>query len=439
MRHTIKAACLSLVFAFVLPPVVSVESADDSYSMRGTSSHWTRQEWTVTIDYAGIKNFADRPDEGELKGLSIEWQKPELDKLGNICIIRGQVKMTDDRKQTKAINWFQGVTVYLGMASEAKPDWSKGMNQADTLDNTAVTSPTGTFEARVDLREAKQDRGRVQSFQFGAALAKHNVRSKTDQTVVWNSRSPAIPSSVQMLSIPAAPPLSRELLAINNASQWPFKKPNGVELIRAVNALQPLGKERALKVLEEYLDLTRGGGYWSDEEIVFWIIRLLFEPIQASDRIPSPAIAVFLDDRELPDAMKWPLSPMALQDDVPFMLGRQIGMGGHPEHPSSHIDWARLHGVIRKQPLAPTADPLAAAEAILQSRRFKALDKPSRDQATRAIRSQALAMATDLVQPKDGRKPVDDEQWNSRLKKAAEDRIQWDAKSEQFAKRLSRK
>lgn len=439
MSHTIKAGCICVVFALVFPPVISAAPGDDSYSMRGTSSHWTPKEWTYTVNYADIKNYADRPDEEKLKGLSIEWRKPEMDRLGNICTIRGQVKMTDDQKQTKAINWFQGVTVYLGMAPDTKPDWSKGMNQEDTLHDTAVTNPTGTFEARFDMRKAKQDRGRLQSFQFGVALAKHDVRDKTNQKVVWNSRSQAISSSVQMLSIPAAPPISRELLAINHTSQWPFKKPNGVALIRAVNALQPLGKERVLKVLEEYVDLTRREGYSFDDEIVFWIIRVLFEPIQPGDRIPSPAIAVFLDDRKLPDAMKWPLNPMAVQGDVPFMLGRQIGMEGQPEQPSSHIRWAKLHGVIRDQPLAPTADPLAAAEAILQSRRFKSLDKHSRDEATEAIRSQALAMANGLVQPKDGHKRLDDEQWNSRLKKAAEDRIIWDAKSEQFVKQLNRK
>src|SRR5262249_45767503 len=163
----------------------------------------------------------------------------------------------------------------------------------------------------------------------------------------------------------------------NRASGWPFSNPNGVELIRAVNALQPLGKERALAVLEKYVELTQGGGYFSyfsDREIVFWIIRLLFEPIRLDDRIPSPAIRVFLSDRQFPEAMKWPLNPMAVFGDVPFMVGHRIGSSGHPEEPSSHIRWARLHGVIRDDPLVPTANPLGAAEAILGSRRFKALN-----------------------------------------------------------------
>ena len=161
---------------------------------------------------------------------------------------------------------------------------------------------------------------------------------------------------------------------------------------------QPLGKERALAVLEEYVALTRRFDYFSDQEIVFWIIRLLFEPIRLDDRIPVPGIAVFLVDRGSAEALQWPLNPMAVSADVPFMVGRRSD-GGHAEPPSSHIRWARLHGVIRDDPLVPTANPLAAAEAILNSRGFKALDDFSRAQATEAIRSQALAMVEGIVQP----------------------------------------
>jgi hypothetical protein len=438
MSSTFKAGYIWVLLALVVPSVISAAPQEDSDKFEGGFSwRWTPQEWTRTNNYSDVQNYADRPDEQILKGLSVEWQKPEMDALGNICSVRGQVKVIDSQKHAKPINWFQGVTVYLGMAPDAKPDWSKGMNQADTLDCTTVTDPTGVFQARFDMRKSKQERGRVQSFQFGVALAKHKVRDKSNQEVVWNSRTPAVPSSIEMLAVLATKVLSRELQLINRASGWPFQNPNGVEFIRAVNALQPLGKELALKVLEEYVELTPWPNYHSDQEIVFWIIRLLFEPIKLGDRIPSPAIAVFLDDRESPEAMKWPLSPMAVYGDVPFMLGRQIMMSGFPEQPSSHIRWARLHGVIRDQPLVPNSNPLAAAEAILQCRRFKALEKYSRDEATGAIRSQAMAMVKGLVASGNDRKPLDDAQWKSRLEEAAERRIQWDAKREQFVTKLN--
>ena len=36
------------------------------------------------------------------------------------------------------------------------------------------------------------------------------------------------------------------------------------------------------------------GDYFSDQDVVFWIVRLLFEPIRLDDRIPPPANAVSL-------------------------------------------------------------------------------------------------------------------------------------------------
>jgi hypothetical protein len=437
MCRVLRAGGLWLFLAFLSPfPIRAFP--DEHYTQQGFSSHWTPQEWTCTINYAEIRDYGDRPDEEALKRLSVVWQKPELDTLGNLSTIRGQLKTTDHgQKQTKPINWFQGVTIYLAMTPNARPDWSKGMNQANTLRDAVVTSPTGSFAVHFDMRDSAHDRTRVQSFQVGLALAKHTVKNKATHEVVWNSRTPAIASSVKMLSIPAAQPLSRELELINRASRWPFAKPSGVELTRAVNALRPLGKQRALAVLEKYVALTRDFGYRSDRDVVFWIIRVLFEPIRLDDRIPSPAIGVFLDDRELPEAMKWPLNPMAVYADVPFMIGHGIAMSGVPEHPSSHIDWARHHGVIRDEPLVPT-NPLAAAEAILRSRRFKALDQYSRDTATAAIRSQALAMVKGLVEPADADQGVNDDQWRSRVKAAAEGGIRWDARREEFVKGKNR-
>src|SRR5438045_5532421 len=116
------------------------------------------------------------------------------------------------------------------------------MNRGDTIDGTAVRTTSGKFQVRIDLRKTQQNRKREQSFQFGIALAKHSATRKAAQSVVWSSRTSAIPSTVRMLSVPAAPKLSAELEQINRASGWPFSNPNGVELIRAVNALQALGK-----------------------------------------------------------------------------------------------------------------------------------------------------------------------------------------------------
>ncbi len=432
-------ACVCLLLAVHVPPAIS-EPADDDGQVQATTGamswHWTPREWTMSTAYTEIKGYADRPDERTLNALSVDWRETELDAPGNFCTVRGQFRTNvKGHTLTRPIDWFQGVTVYLGTTPGARPDWSSGMDQADTVHETTVTGPAGTFRVCFDLRKTKQDRDRAQSFQFGVALARHTVQSKTSQLIEWSSRAPAVPASVRILSIAAAPRLSRELDFINRARSWPFTDPDGVALIRAVNALRSLGKERALAVLEKYVELTRDAGYFHDPDVVFWIIRVLFEPIRLDERIPEPGVAVSLVGRNSAEAMRWSLIPMALSADIPFMVGHQIGMGGVPEHPSSHIRWARLHGVIRDDALVPTANPLAAAEAILGSQRFQALDDFARSLATMSIRSQALAMVEGLLPPTGQRDNVRDDQWKSLLKAAAERGIHWDAKSEQFVTR----
>lgn len=426
----------------------------DEAPSSSATGRWTPDDWTYTETGVDVKGFADRPDKDTLNQITVEWQRPQLDPLGNLYQLRGQLLVPKKIPgEMRPIDWYQGVTAYLAIEPENKPDWSNGMNQADTLHEIAAVDKSGAFELKFDMRKAKYDRNRNQSFQLGLALAEHSSTGKHHQTIVWSSRNPAIPATVRMSLVPAAPELSHELALINRASGWPFSNPNGVELIRAVNGLLPLGKEQALATLERYVELTSDFGYHDDKEIVFWIIRLLFEPIRLGDRIPSPMIAVFFDAKDPQGRMNWPLSPMDIIDDVPFMLGRQIAMGGQPEHPSSHIRWARRHGVIRDLPLVPSANPLSAAEAILSSPRFKQLDDFSRNDATNSIRGQALAMVKGIIEPIDEPDREDDpevgednapveepevvvdphaDEWKARLQQATKLKIRWDSKREAF-------
>jgi hypothetical protein len=447
----IAAIALSAVLGVL--PVRGQEKGDRAADERGDgqaaissgAGSWQRtpKGWTSTQTFDEIRNFENRPEAAVLKTVTVEWQRPELDALGIMCTVRGRLLVPSAAEnEMRPVDWFQGVAVYMGIAPATRPEWKKGMNESDTVANMDVVKKSGEFELRFDLRETQYNRKFDQQFQFGAALAMHTARGKTGQRVVWNSRTPAIPSSVQMLQVPAAPLLSHELELVIRAAGWPFSStrksnPSGVDLIRAVNALQKLGKEQTLATLEEYVELTDSAAYQdygSDQEIVFWIIRLLFEPIQPGDRIPAPAIAVVLEDSQFADAMKWPLNPLEVVDGVSFMVGHQIAMGGMPEHPSSHIDWARRQGVIREKPLSPTANPLQAAEAILASRRFKSLDKFSREKVVVSLRLQAHAMVSGHVQPirKNEFEKIDDERWKACLEESTRLGIHWDVQLEKF-------
>ena len=92
-----------------------------------------------------------------------------------------------------------------------------------------------------------------------------------------------------------------------------------------------------------------------------------------------------------PSQTEWPLTPLASVFDVPFTLALSGGFGGLPEHPTSHIAWARRAGQIREDNFTPI-DPLSAVEFVIRSRRFAKLQKHERDQLTTTLRTQAIRM-----------------------------------------------
>ena len=61
---------------------------------------------------------------------------------------------------------------------------------------------------------------------------------------------------------------------LNQVSVMGFEDYNPTYVIRAVNALQPLGKEKALEQIESYLE---GCGAKKDYYGLFWVLRVLFE------------------------------------------------------------------------------------------------------------------------------------------------------------------
>src|SRR5690606_21084484 len=148
-----------------------------NYSRRESSWSWTGQEWISTQQYTDIVNYAKGPDEPILNNISVQWKETAFDALGNQLTIRGQLMVTEgnaDPKQAEPADWFQGITVDMGRSPDAKPDWSMGMDESNTLAARTVTSPTGTFETQIDMRESRHDRNQEQRFQFGLALAKHS-------------------------------------------------------------------------------------------------------------------------------------------------------------------------------------------------------------------------------------------------------------------------
>lgn len=150
--------------------------------------------------------------------------------------------------------------------------------------------------------------------------------------------------------------------------------------IVAVNALQPLGKQRGVAVLREYMQISFAGA-GSDDQGLFVIMRALFEvpplapgeqPVPYdSPRFPGvlrrgyllpPVIAVAGD----PDhPTKFPRLPLAIIDDVPFFVAAGITIAGVPESPEAHLDALSRDGQWRTKPLHPSNNPIGAMMKLL--------------------------------------------------------------------------
>jgi hypothetical protein len=244
-----------------------------------------------------------------------------------------------------------------------------------------------------------------------------------------------------MIDIPAVPVISKELELINAARGWPFENPNTVALIRAVNALRLLGKEQALATLEKYIELVDETDIIGNESnIVFWIIRVLFEPSRLDQQIPPPAIAVGAPDATLAEGARWPLNPLTIVGDIPFMVGSRMMMGGLPEHPKSHIQWARRHGILRDTPLEPSMDPWDAMKVVARDKRLTPLNEFNRADLETWLKIQAAGMTELAPNTMDNlfhaKKQLAKWQQRDNAPSRTSKEYRWDANKELFVERI---
>lgn len=208
-------------------------------------------------------------------------------------------------------------------------------------------------------------------------------------------------------------------------------------LIRAVNALWPLGRERALAALRVYCRVAaandrRRERYDLDEQRVFAIVRLLFVP---NDAQAWPVVGA--GDPvgvRLADAAPWPLFPLALVQQIPFFLPIAYDvLGAGPQSPTEHLDFCAAHCRMRDAPLAPSASPVAAVEELTASpawRTLAAVRSPLLGLDSQ-LRLQALRALTPSL-PRDTLKHDPDAEWSRRRSELARRPIRWDARAQRF-------
>jgi hypothetical protein len=130
-----------------------------------------------------------------------------------------------------------------------------------------------------------------------------------------------------------------------------------LKVIRIVNTLQPLGKEKALAAISEYLRVASWVADESGREGMFLVLRVLFDVPADPGHMPPMMVGAPTPGPPKGDDTLLPRFPIAIVDDVPFLLVRGYNLSGFPEQPESHVDYFRKHGRIRSKPLEPGGAP----------------------------------------------------------------------------------
>lgn len=181
------------------------------------------------------------------------------------------------------------------------------------------------------------------------------VHVRADRTVSWVRGGDGAPPDPALF---AEDELQRLLRVVDQVPSYDaLHDPRRV--IDAVNALQPLGRERAIAALREYLrisspldDRGRDGS--------FLVMRTLFEvpgyhPVMLVGAPTPPAPA---------DPRAVPRFPIELVDDIPLRLVEGYLLDGLPQPPEAHLAYYEQAGVLRAAPLTPPANPAATIQRI---------------------------------------------------------------------------
>lgn len=224
--------------------------------------------------------------------------------------------------------------------------------------------------------------------------------------------------------------LRRLLSIIDRApaiSGWSY---DPLPVIEVVNALQPLGKEKALAAIEEYLRVASRFHSDAAEGGLFLVLRVLFDVPAGPGHMP-PMILGAPSPAAPGDPKRIPRFPVALVDDVPILLINGYLLAGVPEPVENHVKYFRDQGTLRNRPLEPGGAPLAVMEKLEP---VVALLHPAgdswvnhhrammRNQVLRVVDS-VYRLKTDRIRPG----PEGDTRWKTILEEFSKLEIRWDA------------
>jgi hypothetical protein len=152
---------------------------------------------------------------------------------------------------------------------------------------------------------------------------------------------------------------------IQRCSPWDGYVFDPLSYIQAVNYLCQYDKASIIAIFREYVQ--SGGRRLPPESTkVFFLLRLLFEPVEGGGRLPAIAMGKLMD-AGTPSPEDLPLYPLVSIKDVPLLIVPGFYLGGLPEDPTGHIDLCEQFCRVRSRSLTPPDNPLSLSEELLSS------------------------------------------------------------------------
>jgi hypothetical protein len=188
--------------------------------------------------------------------------------------------------------------------------------------------------------------------------------------------------------------LRRLLTILDNVTPYHSANYNPLTVIRAVNALQPLSKEKVLAVIEEFVRVIEPQGFEHGD--VCSVLRVLFD-VPDDPGMPD----MFAGARSPENKKLLPRYPICTEGDIPFLLtdARDLDHGfGPPPNSLEHVDYFRRHGRLRARPLQPTDKPWDALTAFEKSPRWKAIAKRDQEDQLFLLQYQMLTLLDSVYQ-----------------------------------------
>jgi hypothetical protein len=171
-------------------------------------------------------------------------------------------------------------------------------------------------------------------------------------------------------------------------------------IIRIVNRLQPLGKEKALAAICEYVRVASTWHSEARDSGLFLVLRVLFD-VPADPGYLPPVIFGYPSPWGQPtDPKIMPRFPILLVDDVPLLLVEGYHLGGAPEPVETHVEYFRKKGRLRAIPLVPTNQPLAILDHLPAAVEKFIADSKSEDVKDRILRDQLLRLVYSVYRKK---------------------------------------